>query len=480
MRRAPVFAVLALAAIAGGATDRLPHPAPSSASGVARVPTMPTAAPSTSLSSTWFCAGATAIAEGADFGDGLKVAATGKVLVANAGDRQLNGTITVVPDKGESKTQPLTVGPRARVIVNEMDVVGASFVAAVVDLDGGDVVVEQEIEGALGFSNAPCASSAGDRWYFAGGSTARDDRMLLALFNPFPEDAIVDLSFATDEGRTVPSDFTGLVVKGGSLRMVDVGSHVRRENNVAVTAVARTGRIVVYRLQARTGAARSLSVALAAPSPGGTWYFPEGLVTQGVTEHFHIYNPTNREAQVTVELALEQGSAEPFDLTVPPGERVTLTANEEERVPRDVGHGATVRSLNGVPVVAERAILAVAPAFRTGGADSLGARRAAREWVLAAGAVTDTLDEWVVVLNPGPSAATLSVRGLADGQLLPIEALQQVRVPAGRRVALRLGDHVRRDNLAVLVTASNPVVVERGLYRVGTIGLSVTAGIPLR
>ncbi|MEA3078092.1 MAG: hypothetical protein QOF60_3000 [Actinomycetota bacterium] len=479
-RKAPVCVVLLLAAIGGGLLDRIPLHKPSSASGVARVPTMPLAAPPTSLSSTWFCAGATAVADGADVGEGLKVAATGTLLVANAGDRELKGTVTIVPSEGEAKVYPLTVGPRARTAVNELDLVTAPFVAAMVELDGGDVVVEQQVDGALGLSTAPCASSANDRWYFAAGSTARDDRMLLTLFNPFPEDAIVDLSFATDDGRTVPSDFTGLVVKGGRLRVVNVGDHVRRDVNVAVTAVARTGRIVLNRLQVRAGPVKSLSLALAAPSAGATWYFPEGLVTNGMTERFHLYNPTSREAQVTIELALESGSAEPFDLTVPAGERLTLTANDEERIPKDVGHGATVRSLNGVPVVAERTIVATAPAARIGGSDTLGTRAAARQWVFASGAASDTFDEWIVVLNPGARAATVSLQALAGGQLLAIEGLQSVSVPAGRRVAVRLTDHVKRDDLPLLVRSTKPVVVERGLYRVGGLGLAVSAGIPLR
>jgi hypothetical protein len=203
-------------------------------------------------------------------------------------------------------------------------------------------------------------------------------------------------------------------------------------------------------------------------------------VTNGLTERYHLYNPTNREAQVTLELALESGAAEPFDLTVPAGERLTLTANDEERVPKDVGHGATVRSLNGVPVVAERTIVATAPAARTGGSDTLGARSAHRQWVLAAGGANDTLDEWVVVLNPGASAATVSLQALAGGQLLPIEGMQAINVPAGHRVAVRLTDHVRRDDLPVLARSTGAVVVERGLYRVGGLGLAVSAGIPLR
>ena len=474
-RRVQVFAVLAALAVLGSVLDRLPREADATGRASSLTAAMPVAAPPTSLSSTWFCAGGMATSEPVE-----GMVASGALSIANAGERDLTGTVTVVPSEGEARTIPVEVGARTRVRVGLSDVVNAPYAAALVSLPGGEVVVEHDISGPLGFSTAPCASSASDRWYLAEGSTAREDSMRLAIYNPFPEDAIVDLAFATDQGRAVPSHFTGLVVKGGRLLIVKVEDHVRRRTNVAMTAVARSGRIVVDRLQLRGGATKGISLALAAPSPGTVWYFPEGLVADGLTERYHLYNPTGREAQVSIELNLDEGAAEPFDLTLPPRSRLTVTASEEERVPRGVGHAATVISLNDVPVVAERSVAAVAPAARAGIADTLGARRTSRSWVLASGGATDTLDAWVVVLNPGPADAVVSMRGLVAGQLLDVESLQDLPLPAGRRLALRLTDHIKREDLPLLVQSTAPVVVERGLYVVGGPGIAISSGIPLR
>jgi hypothetical protein len=475
VRRLPVFVALVALALAGAGLDRVARPADERADASTLAETMPVAAPTTALSSTWFCAGGTATPDAVD-----GIVADTAVTVANAGDEGRTGTITVVPVEGDPKTVPLQVGPRTRTRLVLHEVLAAPYAAALVELDGGDVAVDQDVSGPLGISSAPCASSASDHWYLAEGSTARDDSMRLVLYNPFPEDAIVDLAFATDQGRAVPSAFTGLVVKGGRLLVVKVEEHVRRRNNVAVTAVARSGRIVVDRLQLRGGAVKGVSLALAAPRAATTWTFGEGLVDEGIAERFHVYNPSSQEAEISLELSLDEGAAEPFDLTVPPRERLTIVTSEEERVPRKVGHAATVLSLNDVPIVAERSIAATAPAARTGISDALGIPRSAERWVLAAGSATEALDEYVVVVNPGPKDAVLSVRGLASGQFQAIEGLQDLALAAGRRTAIRLTDHIARADLSLLVTSSTPVVVERGVYAVGTPGIALSSGIPLR
>jgi hypothetical protein len=50
--------------------------------------------------------------------------------------------------------------------------------------------------------------------------------------------------------------------------------------------------------------------------------------------------------------------------------------------------------------------------------------------------------------------------------------------PGGRHV-IRLGDHIQREDLPVVVTADGPIVVERGLYRIGGGGMAQSIAIPL-
>lgn len=470
MRRANVVVAVAGLLVAGGLADRLDRGPGASVGAVGEDP-MPTAAPASALSSTWYCAG------GSGRPDSPFASA---IVVANPTDAAVSGSVTVVPDDGEARTVPLTVPTRASTTVRLADVAPAAHAAALVDLEQGRVVVEHVLAGSAGTSAAPCASSASSRWYFATGATAKDATLLLSLYNPFPEDAIVDLSFSTEVGRAVPADFQGIVVPAGRLVVRDIGEHVRRREAVATRVVARSGRLVADQLLVRTAPEEAgVSLRLGARRPGTVWYFPDGYAADGIVERYTVFNPSGREALVDVSLTLDEGAAEPFELTVPPHGAVAVVVNAEDRVPKGVGHASVVRAVNGVAVVAERSVVAGPPSDRRGRADLLGARRTARQWAFAVGAANPGTDEWIVVYNPGRRPATVDVIGLADGQPLPIEGLQKLAVAPGKRRALRLGEHVQRDALPVVVRSDVPVVAERSLYVVGGPGIADAMGIPL-
>ena len=431
-----------------------------------------TAPPVGALASTWFCPLATAVGGGQ---------ANGTVVIANPTRAELSGTVTVVSSDRTRKSKAVTVGPRARIEVRQQDVLEASYAAALVEMDGGGAVVEQAVAGPLGESVAACSASASPRWYIADGATTRAASLLIGLFNPFPDDAIVDLSFSTNEGLSGPAAYKPVTVPPQALVVLDIGEQVHRRTNIAASIVARRGRIVASKIQVHDGEGRKgLAAALAAPAPAEDWYFPDGVVVPGITERFHVYNPTQREARVVIEFTLDEDAVEPFERAIPARGRVTVSATDEERVPHHRGHSTAVRSLNDVAVVAERSVDAVAPAPRAGFATTLGARTTARQWLFAAGAADEGHDEWIAVNNVGRRDARVSIAALASGQTVAIDGMQDIELKGGRRAALRLGDKIRRSDLTVLVTSTEEIVVERSLFRVGGLGLSIVPGTILR
>ena len=471
---------------------------------------IPAARPEPTLASTWFCAAGTASEDG--FGDHV-------LLLANPSERPRTATITAytgeiapappTPDAGAEEDAPTSttttvastttaepVPPptvqvdlpaRSRTSYRLADLVTAPLAGAVVEVDGGEIAVEHELTGDLGRATAPCSTTASPTWSFPYGVTTRGNRELLVFMNPFPDDATVDVTFATNEGVRDTLRFRGFVVPGRSVVGAYVDEDVQRNEQVSAHVTVRGGRLVVDRVQTFTGVdgREGLTVGLGAPAPAEVWMFPDGLTGPGLTEQIVVYNPTDEVAEVEVEVRLEDpetnGTPEPFDLTVAPSRYAILNLHEEDRIVAGVGHSSIVRSLNGVPVVAERAVAATEGAPRRGVTATLGAPLAAPVWYFPGGGTSSERDEFLTILNGSvEEGVTFRVTALANGQLLAVEGLQEVEVGPGGRVALRLGDHVEREDLALVVTADGPIVAERGLYRAGGgQGMSQAMGIPL-
>ena len=479
--RLPVVAVIGVLLIAGGLADRAGsgHAAPAPP----LIQPMPVAAPASSLSSAWFCAGATGH-------PGQQ--ADGELVVANASGRALSGTALLIPSQGRSVSVPFRVEADNRTTLSEAPAGSAPFVAALVELDGGEAAVEQVVTGAQGLSTSACATTGSEHWYFADGTTQENSSLLISLFNPYPDDAIVDLSFTTEQGAEAPSDFQAVVVPAKGVVGLDLGTHLRRRAQVATSVSVRAGRIVAFKTQVVTAlppaaAASStasptrvpgLSLVLGAPSPATELWWPAGLATTGQTERYQIYNPTPAPADLSLFVALDEGSADPFTLRVPPGGTAAIVSNAEARVPRGVGHAAELRSTNGVGVVAERTVDAVSPSPQLGLADVGGVRLQARRWLLAAGSADSALDESIAVYNPGTSAVNLSVSSL-DGAMDDVGGLAGLALPPGRRLVVRLNDHSPTLARALVVEASGNVIVERDISRVKGVGIDATIGVPL-
>ncbi|HUS61835.1 MAG TPA: DUF5719 family protein [Acidimicrobiales bacterium] len=421
---------------------------------------------------SWFCAGMTAAPDGAFDGTVLVANPTGKAVVAR---------VNVVPVAGDvaPKAVTLDVGPNARGAVRLQDVLQSPYVAALVEVDSGDVIVEHSVTGALGDDLAPCSPRANEVWHFAGGSTVKDANLLLAVFNPFPDDAIVDMAFVTSEGRAVPSELQGVVIPGRGLVVRDVADFVRRREEVSTTVTARTGRVVVDKIQLVREPRPGLTLLVGTPTPAPAWDIAEGYITDGVGERIDVYNPNDREAAVEVGVSLDDGAVEPFQLTVPAQGRTSIDLGEDGRIPLGVGHALTVRAVDGRPIVVEHLIESHPPSARFGLAAQTGSTSRSSQWVAAAGGATESLDEGIVVHNPGATDVRFSVFALANGRRFPIEGLQDLEVKAGRRRGVRLGEHLRRPDLPVIVVATSPVVVQRSLFRVGAGGVSTTPLVPL-
>lgn len=522
-RRVPIVVIILAVLIGGLVLDRADDDtavdtvAPSIDSSV-----FPVVADPAALSSTWFCAGGTGdeeafadhsvvISNPVDSPVSVALTVFGGVLVPPANPVEPDDLDPAEPDDPDDPDETTatddTVEPadtdepaaipapveqnvelagRTSQRIRLADVVAAPVVSALVEAPSGGIVVEHEVTSVHGFDAKPCATSAASSWHFAFGDTTVDARELLVLFNPFPADAIVDGRFSTEDGIREPERFDGLVVPGRGTVAVDLGDDVTRREEVAATITARSGRIVADRILRVDGDPdRGLTVQQGVPEPQLSWVYPDGFGSDFIREEYVVYNPGDAVAEVEIQILLDDpevnGVPESVDLSLPPGTHQVVDVNADGRVPARIAHSGIVRSANGVPIVAERVLFASGET-RRGITVTTGSPVEAEQWNFASGAVTETDDEWLVLVNLDPQIlAEIDIAAVVAGQLVPVADLQDIELAGSTRLAIRLGEHINnRPQLPIVVTSSEPIVVERARYQVGEEerGMSNAVGVP--
>ncbi|HEX2575280.1 MAG TPA: DUF5719 family protein, partial [Aquihabitans sp.] len=376
---------------------------------------------------------------------------------------------------------------------------------------------------------SPCSTSASDRWYVPSGATVRGATEQLVLYNPFPDATSVDISFATDEGGgtgvnpalvRAPRALQGLSVPPRSLRLVPLDQLPARRSQIATTVRARTGRILVDRVQLFDGTGdplgggeddaeagptpEGLASTAAIPTTAARWLFPDAVRTAGTRTLVAVHNPSSRPAEVDVAITYQEADRfpdiEPVQLTVRAGQQELVDLSAIAEIAEATPYTIDVRSLEGVPVVAEQLVHGAVPAAppttaedgateepppddeggeaeeappeddeaaeatdvepSTGFAVVPGSPVAAEAWLLPSFTAGTRRTAQVVVANPGPDPVTVRVVGFANGRRSVLEAAT-VRVPAGDRRTLALAD--LEDNPGLLVRASGAVVVGRSV-----------------
>lgn len=315
--------------------------------------------PSDALTSSWFCpvVGMRSPAQG--FGE-----VTAEVLLTN-----MTAEVASVSVEFRGRTTPrqfvtADVAPHTTGVVTTSDYVRDEVVGALVEATSGGLAVTRRLVSPLGVDEARCSSVLAPNWYVPVGDTQGDALAVMAIMNPLPRDAIVDVTFASEAefGPFVAPALTGMVVPAWSTVAVNVGEHARRRDVVAASVRARTGRIAVDSLVAYAGTVgrRGLAAELASVATGERWRVPVAGIDDGTHLWVRVFNPSDDVAEVAASVASEDSlgdrlafavaSHDVLELKVePPGE--LAPGLETLLAPAGFPFGITVESQNGVPIV---------------------------------------------------------------------------------------------------------------------------------
>jgi hypothetical protein len=425
-------------------------------------------------SSLWFCAAG-------ESADGVDTTIT----IMNPTGQAGTGSVTFHGNAGQTATANVSVGAYARAEVRAAETLAATGVGAIVEFNVGGLAVEQKVVRGNQTYGAPCATSTSTAWYFADGDTTLGASSVLSVLNPFGEDAVLDLSFVTERGAARPNDLQGFLVPASSMRRIDIGAYVRRRSQISTVVKARVGRVAIDQTTSPDGV--RYSMVSGSPVLGSSWYFPAGRTNGVLRERYVLFNPTANDVSAQIDVVVEGGEVEPFELDVPARSRVDLVPNEESRIARDADYSVVVAT-DSPSLVVQRTLRA-SGIYRAGFATTLGSRRSATDWVVPDVVSSATRDDTIALLNPTdtPTAISLFVNssdalssvdsnpqpvvvaaGTVDGSAVdgkgpqPLEGAQNLLLKASSRLTVRLSDFAALSNGSLIVRSSNAeIVVER-------------------
>lgn len=412
----------------------------------------------TAKASTWFCPGV----------PGNDASISGLLVISNAGEAPVGGTITRFALDGVARRQRFAVPARSTLEIDAAVGMESQFVSALVESQGAAVAVEQRTVHRAGNAVAACASSPAGAWYLADGFTGADSLEQVVVTNPSLDSAILDVSFVTAVGERSPQSLKGVVIPPESVRVFDMASlDARNEATIAITVKATVGRVIVGRSQHYLGRGRlGYTMALGASGISDRWYFADGEKQENVSEEFVIFNPLSNDQQLTFIVAGDDGvPLDPLVVTAP-AKRVTkfapttlgaLVAGRYSAVITATSANAATTS----GVVIER-VATRQEDKSTASAVLLGAPQPARTWIAPSGTSGDTEDS-LRIFNPGSAAAVFSVTYLGPAGDVTVPGYEQVSLPPGASASVALSAQVA--STSVSVAASEPVVVQRSISR---------------
>ena len=513
-RRAPIALIVIGLLVAAFVVDPRRREAAQSSAAVSAAALTPMATAVDAGTSTWFCAGGTVSVTGV---------AEQTVTVTNPTEERAGGTLQLFIEGQPPQSFPVEVQALDQQQIVLSTLAQGEWAAALVEMDHGGIIVTHDVLGVGGWDSDRCSSQASEQWYFPWGRTTPQEAssLRLALFNPFAVEAVVDITFDTEDGFRKPELLEGFLVPARRLVTVDLTEIVPVRERISTTIKTRSGRLIADRIQTLTGVdgTVALDVSAGAPNPATSWYFADGRADAETLERVSIYNPSDDTASVEVEVqqprVTQELSIEPFELQIAAQSYAEIVVNQESRIALPIRHSTIVRSLNEVPIVAERVQLsgtvvasglavvdeqstttttsaagdtanpgAPIVALPPGLTATMGSPVVATRWVLPNAARPDVSAAKAVMANvSADQPVTVRVQAYAAGQpvTLPsiaapfeLDARQQVEIPL-----VEADPAVPAAPLVLVFESTAPIVVD-GVSTYGPLpDVSVRGAIPL-
>jgi SpoIID/LytB domain protein len=292
------------------------------------------------------------------------------------------------------RTIQVPASSRTTLKVNDIPGLENKDVSTMVEcVSGGGIIAERamyfDYYGRSGGHNSPGVASTSQTWYLAEGYNATNFDTYILMQNPEATAATVEAAYLKENGSVIRKTYSiaahsrytihANTVPG--LQNTGFSTTLTSKNGVGI--VAEHSLYFDYNSSGITDGSNSAGVT----APSDAWYFAEGYTGGRFDTYVLLENPDTKAAKVRLTFNPPAGAPVEKDYTIRPRSRYTVHVDEVPGL-GDTEVSTTVRSTNGVKVVAERAMYFVYSdgyCNRKGGHDSTGATAPGTVWYFAEG-----------------------------------------------------------------------------------------------
>lgn len=387
------------------------------------------------------------------------------ILVQNPDSVTANVHTTFMTSDRRQVTHDLQVPPtsRATITVDNLPGLASAEVSATLSSDIG-IIAERamyfDYNGIPGGHDSLGATATSATWYLAEGYTGAGFDEYVLVQNPNTWGVIAALTFMKKDGTTVTRTMDLAAQSRGTIHLNEVPELQNQEVSTQVTC--GDGVIAERSMYFNFGGITGGHNTLGSPRTSKNWYFAEGCTDYGFQEFILVQNPGATSTNVTLTFMKTDGTTVVRDYPIPGNSRFTVPVNNEP------GCGTTSLSAqvsSTEPVVAERAMYWMMGDGRRGGHDHIGSVQPALTWYFAEGYTAGSFDEYILLQNPGGTAADVWItymvaNGSPVGYAYSVAPHQRVTVHVDEVPGLEASE------VSAVVYSNNsvPIAAERAMY----------------
>ena len=340
-----------------------------------------------------------------------------QLALANPEPATAHVLVTALLSDASVQRLPLTIGPRARRTVTAADLGVSGDFSVEVEADvavGADRLMTWNGVGSHGESSVAAPAR---QWFLAEGASGGPFTLFYLLQNTSSRTATVNIRFLRPPPEPpLIRDYTVAPRSRFTIRVNDVPGLGAGDVSAAITS---TENIVAERAMYFDGPGLPFVAghdASAVTAPALSWFLAEGATGGFFDEYILLANPSASTARVQIDYLLPDGTVIPLAYELPPESRHTVRVDEQHPWLADAAVSARLRSLNGVPFVAERSMW-----WADGGwyeaHTSPGAIETGTRWLVSAGEIGGPRHyaTYVLLANTSPYPGQARVTILLEG-----------------------------------------------------------------